>query len=257
MNPFSKTLRSFMHRMTVLPNDAQCETCGYFDITDERVVAIIRESGQDPLAARCRCPEVKAAADSVDRRRWNAANLPHRAIKSTPRTFQGFQARDGAEAAVKAAQAFVSLEGPAILVLIGAWGTGKTHLAEAVAREWLHRGRTCRYDYVPDLLDELRSTFNSDGDDTVHGLMNMRHAASLLILDDLGVVAATPFAQEKLTALVDQRYRQGTRLLVTTNLSSEQMAENVGERIASRLWDRDEVVDTVYLNCSDYRQEPK
>jgi len=253
----AKALRAFGRRMVVMPDEAQCKQCGYFDITDERVVAIIRESGRDVMSARCQCSDIKARADSEDRKRWNAANLPHRGIKATPRTFDSFKPRTGTEEAVVAAREFIDMEGSAIMVLVGGYGTGKSHIVEAIAREWLHRGRTCRYDYVPDLLDELRSTFNNNGDDSVHGLMNMRHAMSLLVLDDLGVVSASPFAQEKLTALVDHRYRQGTRLLVTTNLSSKQMAENVGDRIASRLWDRDDLVSTVYLKCKDYRQEAK
>ena len=181
------------------------------------------------------------------------ANLPHQHPDDITRTFSRFRKREGTEDAIRAAQEISVKQGPRILFLLGDAGTGKTHLAEAIGREWLHAGGTCRYDFVPDLLDELRSTYDDNSSSTVSEKMNWRNTRGLLILDDIGQGNPSEWVQEKLTALVDHRYRNGGFMVVTSNLTYDQMQQSMGFRLASRLWDRSDMVRTVHLLCNDYR----
>ena len=48
------------------------------------------------------------------------------------------------------------------LVLTGSSGTGKTHLAAAIANRCMERGQPVFFAFVPDLLDHLRASFNPE-----------------------------------------------------------------------------------------------
>ena len=84
--------------------------------------------------------------------------------------------------------------------------------------------------------------------------MARRHNARILLLDDVGQGNASEWVREKITALVDRRYRNVGGLVITTNLTKDEMAAHMGFRLASRLWDRQGgSVKLVHLTCGDYR----
>lgn len=248
-----QALKDLYSRQVVLPSGTQCTDCGYWNIDDPQTATIVREAGRKLSEAACRCPGIREQAAREDSERWMLANLPHQNPDDITRTFSRFRKREGTEDAIRAAQEISVKQGPRILFLLGDAGTGKTHLAEAIGREWLHAGGTCRYDFVPDLLDELRSTYDDNSSSTVSEKMNWRNTRGLLILDDIGQGNPSEWVQEKLTALVDHRYRNGGFMVVTSNLTYDQMQQSMGFRLASRLWDRSDMVRTVHLLCNDYR----
>ena len=248
-----QALKDLYSRQVVLPSGTQCTDCGYWNIDDPQTATIVREAGRKLSEAACRCPGIREQAAREDSERWMLANLPHQNPDDITRTFSRFRKREGTEDAIRAAQEISVKQGPRILFLLGDAGTGKTHLAEAIGREWLHAGGTCRYDFVPDLLDELRSTYDDNSSSTVSEKMNWRNTRGLLILDDIGQGNPSEWGQEKLTALVDHRYRNGGFMVVTSNLTYDQMQQSMGFRLASRLWDRSDMVRTVHLLCNDYR----
>ena len=253
MTSMGQALKDLYSRQVVLPDRTQCSDCGYWDIDDPQTANIIREAGRKLSEAACRCPGIREQAAREDSERWMLANIPHQHPDDITRTFTRFRKREGTEEAIEAAQEIVGKRGPHILFLLGDAGTGKTHLAEAIGREWLHAGGTCRYDFVPDLLDELRGTYDDDSNGTVNEKITWRNTRGLLILDDLGQGNPSEWVQEKLTALVDYRYRNGGYMVVTSNLTFDQMQASMGYRLASRLWDRSDMVKTVHLLCNDYR----
>ena len=248
-----QALKDLYSRQVVLPSGTQCTDCGYWNIDDPQTATIVREAGRKLSEAACRCPGIREQAAREDSERWMLANLPHQNPDDITRTFSRFRKREGTEDAIRAAQEISVKQGPRILFLLGDAGTGKTHLAEAIGREWLHAGGTCRYDFVPDLLDELRSTYDDNSRITVSEKRNWRNTRGLLILDDIGQGNPSEWVQEKLTALVDHRYRNGGFMVGTSNLTYDQMQQSMGFRLASRLWDRSDMVRTVHLLCNDYR----
>ncbi len=92
------------------------------------------------------------------------------------------------------------------LVLTGASGTGKTHLAAAIANRCLDRGLAAYFAVTPDLLDYLRATFAPSSEVSYDELFDYLRQVDLLILDDFGCQAATPWAREKLFQLINYRY---------------------------------------------------
>ncbi len=136
--------------------------------------------------------------------------------------------------AVKAAQAFA--ENPAgWLVLSGPSGCGKTHLAAAIAGRCVERGQAALFMVVPDLLDHLRSAYQPGGEVGYDELFELVRAAPVLILDDLGVQSATPWAEEKLFQLLNHRYSAQLPTVITTNLDMS----SFDPRIQTRLTDAD------------------
>ena len=134
------------------------------------------------------------------------------------------------------------------LLLQGGYGCGKTHLAAAIANFAVGIGVPTLFLTVPDLLDMLRFSYDSE-DTTFEDRFNEIRNASLLILDDFGTQNATVWAQEKLFQIINYRYINRLPLVITTNLS----LDDIEARFRSRLADRGLVTD-VRINAPDYRR---
>src|SRR3972149_2930620 len=96
-----------------------------------------------------------------------------------------------------AAKAFAE-EPKGWLVFVGPSGSGKTHLAAAIGNYCVGSNRPVFYVSTPDLLDHLRSSFAPNSGLPYDELFEQVRKTPLLILDDLGIQSATPWAKEKL-----------------------------------------------------------
>ena len=119
--------------------------------------------------------------------------------------------------AVKAARRFAATP-DGWLVFSGPNGCGKTHLAAAIAGACIETGCAALFMVVPDLLDHLRAAYQPDSELGYDELFELLKSAPVLVLDDLGVQSATPWAQEKLFQLVNHRYNARIPTIFTTNL---------------------------------------
>ena len=133
------------------------------------------------------------------------------------------------------------------LLLQGGYGSGKTHLAAAIANFAVQMGVPTLFLTVPDLLDTLRFAYDSV-DTTFEQRFEQIKDAELLVLDDFGTQNATGWAQEKLFQIINYRYINKLPLVVTTNLALDE----IEARIRSRLQDP-ELVTTVRISSPDYR----
>lgn len=133
------------------------------------------------------------------------------------------------------------------LLLQGGYGCGKTHLAAAIGNFAVGLGVPTLFLTVPDLLDSLRFAYD-DPDSTFEQRFEEIRSAPLLIMDDFGTHNATPWAQEKLFQIINNRYINHLPLVITTNL----MLEQIEDRIRSRLQDP-EMVTRVFMRAPDYR----
>ena len=233
--------------------------CGNWDWDNPELQETVAEAGRKMMEVpRCLCSLVTSERRRLDSDRWAASNMPNRGAGAQPRTFDNALEEDGNKKAIKAARDVADALGPQpFLVLVGARGTGKSHLLEAIGRTWLHNGKTVRYDFVPDLLDELRAANTDLEGGSVHVRMEQRHGFNLLLLDDLGQGNASDWVSEKLNELVDYRIRNGGALAVATNKTKDGIAEWADERLAGRLWNQDGSVKVVHLTNADFRSRKK
>jgi DNA replication protein DnaC len=126
------------------------------------------------------------------------------------------------------------------LVLIGANGRGKTHLAAAVVNALLARGEPSYFENVSELLDYLRAGYSVQSGEDFERRMTRVKDAPVLALDDLGAEAGqnaafeVSWAQDKVYQILDHRLVEQLPAIVTTNLPLDKLPQ----RIASRLQDR-------------------
>ncbi len=135
------------------------------------------------------------------------------------------------------------------LILLGGYGTGKTHLAAAIANYVVQDHRMQVYFAVaPDLLHHLRATYAPGSDVTYDERFEQIRSVYLLIIDDLGAEQSTPWAVEKLYQIFNYRYNLRLPTVVTSNIDLDRL----DPRICSRLCDPD-LCRHVFMASGDYR----
>lgn len=137
-------------------------------------------------------------------------------------------------------------------VFLGTYGCGKTHLAAAIANYQASQGNPVMFIVVPDLLDHLRSTFNPNSTMSYDRRFEEVRSSPLLVLDDLGTQAMTPWVREKLYQLFNHRY---TSQLPTVITSADTLDE-IDPRLRSRMLDQRLCTINV-INAPSYRGGPK
>ena len=100
------------------------------------------------------------------------------------------------------------------LLLWGDVGTGKSFVAACIANALLDQG-------IPVLMTNFSKILNQMG--AMYSEERYRYIASfsnysLLILDDLGIERSTEYALEQVYAVIDERYKSGLPVIITTNL---------------------------------------
>jgi DNA replication protein DnaC len=117
------------------------------------------------------------------------------------------------------------------LLLSGASGCGKTHIAAAIVNRIIERGQPALFVVVPDLLDHLRAGYQPGAEIAYDDLFERIRNSPVLVLDDLGTQAPTPWAQEKLFQLINHRFNAQLPTVVTTNLAPEQFDDRLRTRL--------------------------
>lgn len=204
----------------------------------------------------CKCGKEELDGDRVERLRRESGDLALKLLRSM--TFETFDPKrvnlpqEQQENLTKACGVSRSYaknpEG--WLVLLGPNGCGKTHLAAAIGNAQLQKGNPVYFKVVSDLLDHLRSAFSPESRATYDEIFERVKNAPLLILDDFGEQAGTPWAQEKLYQVINYRYNAQLPTVITSCFS----LEDIETRISSRLADL-RLSMSFNINVPDYRSD--
>lgn len=122
------------------------------------------------------------------------------------------------------------------LLFYGATGSGKTFLANCIAKALLDKGKVVVYQTAFKLLEVLEAYRfkNTDDQDRAQLLFE----ADLLIIDDLGTEITNTFTNSELFNIINSRLLANKKTVISTNLTPLDIGERYDDRICSRLFSK-------------------
>ena len=126
------------------------------------------------------------------------------------------------------------------LIFLGRCGTGKTHLAVAIAYRAIQNGHDARFTTTADLIDRLAAA--TRGGTLADAIEPYTHP-HVLVIDEVGYLAHSPDAANVLFQVVDHRYLRRRPMVLTTNkpladwgrvLHDDDLADAITDRILER-----------------------
>jgi DNA replication protein DnaC len=122
------------------------------------------------------------------------------------------------------------------LLLLGKPGTGKTHLAAAIAWQVMQcTAATVVYRTVGGILQYIKGSYDSSAEYTEAEAYASLVKPALLIIDEVGATKPTEFEQATLFAIINGRYEEQRPTVVVSNLMPEELPAVLGERSVDRL----------------------
>ena len=118
------------------------------------------------------------------------------------------------------------------LLLYGPVGRGKTFMAACVANALLNSGRSVLMTNFSRIANTISGMYEGKQE-----YIDNLNRYDLLILDDLSAERKTEYMQEIVFSIIDARYRAGKPLVITTNLTMEEL-KKPGEIMQQRIFDR-------------------
>lgn len=127
------------------------------------------------------------------------------------------------------------VENPDSMVLYGKPGTGKTHLSLCLVRCLLRNNPLYAVLFInaKQLGDELLNCFKQYGSSSY--VIEKYKLVEYLFIDDFGMERATEKMESDMFDIINFRTHDPKVTIISTNFSSQQIQENYGNRIYSRL----------------------
>ena len=231
--------------------------CGKCHTRKQTAIYLFDATRIVPCICKCRAEELKAEEEARKQRehfdkvmRMRSVGFPEKAM-----TTWTFANDDGSNPKMSnAMRKFVDNfptfkeEGKGLL-LFGTVGTGKTFLAACVANALIDMGIPCLVTNFARIANEVQGMF--EGKQEYYDNLNK---FPLLVIDDLSAERKTEYMQEIVFNVIDARYRANLPLIVTTNLTREELLHPSDlnyQRIFSRLF---EMCTPIEVSGKDRRQ---
>lgn len=217
-----------------VPEPRPCEHCGSMrePITVPSPVRMAGRAVGEPLLVgweRCGCEgavaervardAAKAAEDAEARRRLRDARVAKAGIKERYHDAMHPDADAYADALCAGRSLFFK----------GGFGTGKTHLASAIALRLVDRSVDALILSSIELTMELQSTYGSSRSSELEVIERLCRR-KVLMVDDLGKEPPTDYALSRMFDLVYRRYEAKAPMVVTANYSFDELIDRLGRR---------------------------
>jgi len=156
-------------------------------------------------------------------------------------SFENFKiSNDGQAAALKSAMEFVSdweevEKSGRCLIFSGKVGTGKTHLACAIANNLVELSVLSKLYTVAGLMRYVKESFSSDSQESESMIIDELSNLDLLLLDEAGMDYGTDFNKATLFEILNRRYENMKPTILMTNLDINALREYLGDRLLDRM----------------------
>ena len=112
------------------------------------------------------------------------------------------------------------------LYIHGPFGTGKTYFLSAIANALGKQGVVCGLVYFPELIAEIKSSFNSD-DNASYSKVEQLKTIDVLMIDDIGSESMTSWMRDEILGrILNYRMQQGLPTFFTSNLNYDQLQQH-------------------------------
>ena len=204
-----------------------CDRCGGYGYVGSNMC--------ECLAELCRQEQKKELSLlSGGKESFSQFRLEYYSDRADPKI--GFSPRQVMERNFRTCRTYAATFAPSSgnLLFTGNTGLGKTFLSACIARTVADRGCSVVYETAAHLFNNLeRAKFE---DDPVARKENERYlGCDLLILDDLGTEMAGQFVTAALYSLLNDRLLSGKAMVISTNLTIDELRRRYSPQIASRL----------------------
>lgn len=270
------------------PPPGKCEYCGK-ELQPQGIVFLGEVMFWQPFLPRCDCAKAKAywkdydrkeaarkAAEEEEKRRRAMQEKVDRLLgrsgikkRFQQRTFPNFRCdTQGRIKNYKIAKEYADnfarhRERGDGLYIEGTNGTGKTHLAAAIALQLIGEGIPVICKTSSDLLMDIKKSFDSAGA-TEHEVLDVYKRVDLLIIDDLGKEQCTDWGMSTLYSILNDRYEDMKPTIVTTNYNTDSLAKALTPKgaddskivaIISRLRETSTVMTMAWEDCRGNAQK--
>jgi DNA replication protein DnaC len=139
------------------------------------------------------------------------------------------------------------------ITVLGHPGTGKSYLSAAILNFLYEAGREVAYVTHRKFIEEIH--FAMQDGKTQHSVMPRYSEKEFLIIDDLGSATCTEWQQEMLLELIDRRYANKAKTVITSNFNKQELYKKLGDRTASRLLDKHNILIEIWTKDRRLDQE--
>jgi DNA replication protein DnaC len=178
-------------------------------------------------------------AESRLERKLGSSLIPRRFMG---KTFKDFHAETAAQKAnlakcIEYADNFpLHMADGRCIVMTGTPGTGKTHLATAIACTVILKHKaTAVYRTVGGLLQFIKGSYGDKAEYTEAEAFASLSEPSLLIIDEVGATKPTEFELATLFAVINGRYEEQLPTIVISNIDAKELGTVLGDRSVDRL----------------------
>ncbi len=222
----------FAMKLGPLETATPCPEC-------EKELQAIRAKEEQELRATENVERNRQIKESRINRLLSGSLIPPRYLT---RTFDNYRAdSEGQKRALKAVQSYAEdfsehSKSGAGIVMAGKPGTGKTHLACALANDLINRLQKNPV-FIPasKMIRKIRETYRRDSERTEQEMINLFRDADLLIIDEVGIQRGTEAEEHLLFEIINERNSYFNPTILISNLNAADIKTYIGERAMDRM----------------------
>lgn len=171
----------------------------------------------------------------------DSLDIPNRFLSCTLQNYE--PVNDDAQRVLKVCQAYANrwterLKKGGGLVMCGKPGTGKNHLALAIARHAITEHQSSAvFTTALKIAREYKSTWSKGSTRTEDDVIRYFTKPDLLIIDEVGVQFGSDAEKLIMFEIINTRYERMKPTILISNQTKEELAAFIGERVIDRMSD--------------------